>query len=484
MAAIAIRISNKLVQYESTLLYTVPTGKFASLSVAFLKPARTTLFVQTSTVPANTLSANTAYTAYHPDMGISTVLGNNVNYKFKATATSWVDSSVASTNVGFRYSIGTQDPSSAFTELKHTLYTTKSIPTLDFQADPAKINGIFFYDGTTHRFSRHTTLASTYGSLPYTSTGYSSAGSYNLCGGAIYDNSAISVDTNGFSSYWYNNLFTNSANQGPSANYSSEPSTNSCYEIAAGNSKSILPGSMQVMIDDGTPYFWCSSWHASSTPLMARILVSNVAGGSYTGWAAKPTTFTGAVNGEKFFWCRKSNGYYYVGSSTNSIYISASSSYNATYAKITAPNADVDTHTPPIRVSASQLVFRSIAGSGHWVMTGGATPTWTNESSLASIYGYTPSTNPIVASLVTASGMTPIFRKSTGTRSLDVRLYDTTNYRDVVVGFDSRTDTSDLVSKLSQNAERTNLVLNAGDKLYAYSEGNNTIVHVYGFEDQ
>lgn len=480
----AIRISNKLVQYESTLLYTVPAGKFASLSVAFLKPARTTLFVQTSTVPANTLSANTAYTAYHPDMGVSTVLGNNVSYKFKATDTSWVDSSVASTNVGFRYSIGTQDPSSAFTELKHTLYTTKSIPTLDFQADPAKINGIFFYDGAAHRFSRHLTLASTYGSLPYASTGYSATGTYYQCGGAIYDTSAISVDTNGYSSYWYNNLFTNSANQSSSANYSSETSTYSCYDIAAGSSRNILPGSLQVMIDDGTPYFWCSSWNAASTPLMARILVSSVAGGNYNSWAVRPTVFTGAVNGEKFFWCRKSNGYYYVGSSTNSIYTSSSNGFNNSYAKITAPDADVDTHTPPIRVSASQLVFRSIVGSGHWVMTGGATPTWTNESSLASIYGYTPSTDPIVASLVTASGMTPIHKKSIGTRALDVRIYDTANYRDVVVGFDTRTNTSDLVSKLSQNAERTNLVLNAGDKLYAYSEGTNTVVHVYGFEDQ
>jgi hypothetical protein len=480
----AIRISNKLVQYESTLLYTVPAGKFASLSVSFVKPAKTTLFVQTSTLPATALASNIAYTAYHPNMGVSTALGNNVNYKFKASATAWVDSSVAGTNIGFRYTIGSQDPSSTFTELKHTSYTTKSIPTLDYQADPLKTNGIYYHDGSTYRFARHTSLISTYGGLPYTSTGYSGSGSYYTCGGAIYGNSAISVDTNGASSYWYNNLFTYSAGQAVSANYTSEPSTNSCYDIASGSGKSILPGSMQVKIDDGTPYFWCSSWSAGSTPLMARILVSSVDGGSYSSWATRPTTFTGSVSGEKLFWCRKSNGYYYVGSSTNSIYISASNSFSATYAKIAAPNADVDTATPPIRISSTQLIFRSIAGTGHWVMTGGAVPTWSNVTSLPTIYAYTPSANTTVEALVTASGMTPIYQKSLGVRPLDVRIYDAGNYRDVTVGFDTRETNSDLVSKLNRNAERTNLVLNAGDKLYAYSEGTNTVVHVYGFEDQ
>lgn len=481
----AIRISNKLVQYESTLLYTVPAGKFASLSVSFVKPAKTTLFVQTSTLSATALSSNTTYTPYHPDMGVSTVLGNSVNYKFKATATAWADSSVAGTNIGFRYAIGSQDPSSTFTELKHTIYTTKSIPTLDYQADPLKTNGIYYHDGSTHRFARHTSLISTYGSLPYTSTGYSVAGSYATCGGAIYGNSAISVDTSGYSSYWYNNLFTYSAGQSASANYTSEPSTNSCYDIASGNGRSILPGSMQVKIDDGTPYFWCSSWAAGNTPYMARIAVSNIDSGNYSSWAAKATTFTGSVNGEKLFWCRKSNGYYYVGSSTNSIYISASNSFSATYAKIAAPNADVDIATPPIRISFTQLIFRSIAGTGHWVMTGGAVPTWSNVTSLSTIYGYTPNTNTTVANLITASGMTPIYQKYLGSRPLDVRTYDNAgNYRDVIVSFDIREANSDLVSKLNRNAERTNLVLNAGDKLYAYSEGANTVVHVYGFEDQ
>lgn len=484
----AIRKSYKLNKFSATELHQVAAGKSLAASVAVLNPTNLNLFVQKTAITAPfTVGSATPITPTIADMYIGSVdLKTGGNNRINAASTTYVDISAASTNIGFRYTIGTNTLMGTPTELKPTnaTYYLKSLPVIDYAADPLLNRHAFINQNGTFRFYGYTNLNTT-GLMKDVFTGlandkYTQSPTYYSAGGASYSSSAVSIDLNGYTTWWFNSWTGN--NNAASASYTSETSTYSPYWLKATNSRDILAGSPQTIFIDSNPYVWCSGWSVGNTPMMALCAWSTIDGGNYSSWSSTSSvTFSGSVNGEKLYWLRYCGSKFLVGSSTDSIYVTANSTFNQGYTKLTGIPTDVDVQMPPIRKDANTLCFRSKTGSQYHSYNP-STNVWTVvATNTAAIFGYVA--DPLLAPAITTAGISPITSLQTGTRSTDVTLYTLTNSYPVINNFDGRSTSGDLVQSLSTNAERTNIVLEAGDRIFAYTEGANTIAHIYGFEE-
>lgn len=118
-------------------------------------------------------------------------------------------------------------------------------------------------------------------------------------------------------------------------------------------------------------------------------------------------------------------------------------------------------------------------------VTSGA-ESWTeNYLDYSQVTDYTP-INAAVTQALTDASLTP-----TGQRTITdgSTLYDTvihtsdSNFVNILSTVGDRSTASDITDALSTSFERTNLVLNAGESVYVFSESDDTIVQVYGYED-
>ena len=478
----SIRRSKNLKQYAANLLYEVPAGKSASVSVAFVNPKKSTLFVQTAAMNGEfALSAPTAEVVlinnqapFATDPGLFATARSVIMH---ASSSTFFDFSAGSSgDIGYRYGYSLPETPAVRKELTTTVAnkSLRSLPTLDYLADRTLTNGALFNLITGgYRFERGVDQAVAFsGSAFYTYSG--SAGSYVGAGGAIYGQYGFVISPNGS-----RGGFSNIDYSAVTGQFTSEGSPNCPYAMAQSAGRIIHPGSMQVFFNGGTANVWVSAYSTSGGPA-AMFTDATFAQSSAWSHSTAAQSFSGFVNNERLTWCRKDDvsGRYFTGSDLGSIYISPNDNYNTINVKIAAPPADVNVAHPPIRFSATQLAFASLAGTGiYHIMKMGLTPTWTTAPSLEY------AANPLLAATFAASGITPIYSQPAGPRPVDLTVWTPTNKYTTLVPFDTRAADVDLVPSLSANAERTNVVLAAGDKLYAYTEAANTIIHVYGYEE-
>lgn len=497
----AIRRSTQLTAYQASMVYEVPAGKSASVSVAMVNPRKLTLFVQKTTVtPALSLSSPTAYTiAAYGDVyngPVNLKIDNTaVPYKVTAATTVWPATLAANAPLTIQYQLGAVlNPESGTGTILGGVQASlvyKNFPLIDYQADLKKNNVAFAYSPTTsanHFFMRPTLIGAYTISTTYNAASGYSSGTTSTTSGAGYDGCGIAVLPTGSTYLYTNTLSTATLGSSFSQNYTTEMGGSSPYYMAAGATavREIVIGSPQIFFVNGVPYWWCSSWAVGSPPMMCCFSIDTMKTSVYTPWQnTAAAAFTGAVNGEKIYWARycDADGKFYAGTSANKIYVSSTAAFNATsYMSVTGSiPADVDVTFPPIRFAANKLAFRSIAGGGFWEMGMATTPTWTNVTGYNNTTSYVA--EPNLSGPISTAGITVIHQDNVGDRVIDKRLWTVTNKYTVNVPYDSRDVTSDLMQKVNINAERTNLVLEAGDKLHAVSEKTGTIVHVTGFED-
>lgn len=508
----SIRRSFKLKAFSSQELYACPTGKSASLSVAILAPKKATVFVQKAALAADlSLSAPTTYTPVAtPDVFASDInlsLSTSGGHFYRVADNTQIET--ATDHIGFRYQvlatpsgIGDPTPYQDLIPANNATARIRSRPILDYRADPKLSNGALIYDsafGGT-KFFRGGAGQSQLDVIRGASTPYSTNNITRVeAGGVIYGDSetsaaALSIDKNGYSSWWHNNI--SGQNQGANANYTSQPGSNSSYGIAGAVSRQIVVGSPQLFWQGNDPYFWCSSWSSGATPYAARILWSQVRAGNYSSWDAPQQTFNGAVNGEKLYWHRYAGNHstgearHLMGSSTNSIYYSPSTGFGGTtYNKLTDVPSDVNAQFPPIQFAENKLAFASLSGTGYYIFTVtliGGIGQWqfvdfSQINEIRNLYGYVE--QPELSTLIAESGLNFVSQESIGAHPANKRLYTLQSSYDVIYPFQNRADNADLVAGIGSNIERTNIVLEAGDRLLVHSEGTDTIAHVYGFEE-
>jgi hypothetical protein len=476
----SIRRSKNLKQFSNNLLYEVPAGKSASLSVAFLNPKKTTLFVQTDT-------ANTEFSLSDPiaevvltgndvttDIGLSLFSSPLLLSLHAVSSTLMADSSSNITDpIGYVFGYTTDINPAERIVLKPAAAGsyTKCCPILDYEANPSLSNGAMHHSASGGRFLRDASQDTAIRNPTFGT--YSTFYAYEEAGGAIYDNYSFGVTRLGYVSS--SSALTMGAVNASYGSVTSQGGSVSPYGIAVGSSRQIQPGSPQVFFINGSAFFWVSSFSSSSTPLVVATNAVNITTPAWQNFGT--TTFTGSVNNERLLWCRFVGSYYFTGGNKGRIY--NNSAFGGAHSAISTPPADVNIEHPPIRIAANKLAFASLAGTGiYHIMTGGATPTWSTASS-----SFPYEENELLAATYAAAGITPILSVKTGERSVDLTVFTTTDKYTTSVPFDTRAADVDLVPELSANAERTNLVLAAGDKLYAYTEAADTIIHVYGYEE-
>jgi hypothetical protein len=479
------------------LLPAVPAGQGAEVSFSLLnKPKNVTVFKQKTAVAAGfTLGAAVPYTittmgnVYHGATDVK-ISPTGTAYKVaSASATQGAAISTTTTPIGIQYKFAPLVPNGAYTTLLNTGFlVTKSLPTIDYAADPALTGIVGVYDtgAVGPRFIRRSTLVDAYTVQTGTAagSGYSSAGatSYYSNGMVGYGPTAIAVNAPGYMAFFRNSITLGATNVSADNNFTSETGTYGPYSMTGDGTQSITLGSPQVMFVAGAPQFWMSSDAAGSQPKMCMILVATLAAGSYSSWIAfNSVSFNFMANGTKLYWLRycDQTANYYVGASDGKIYRSTVG-FNSAYAAVAnAIPADVDVSFPPIRISVNQLAFRSIAGDKFWIMNQAATDTW---SSFTADYGYVA--EPLLATTITSNAIgAVIYSESIGPRPVDKRLWTATNKYDVAVPFDSRDAAADVLQKASAELERTGFVLEAGDILQAYAESAGAIIHAYGFQE-
>jgi hypothetical protein len=369
----SIRRSKNLKQYAANLLYEVPAGKSSSLSVAFVNPNKTTLFVQTDEISTDfvlsgpsvglLLQPNHAYTA--SNVGLDTF---NQNLYFTTTASTFVDiAAQSSVHIGYRFGYILESDVKTLIELKVLFvgYYLRSLPVLDYLADASKTNGSFILENGTPKIFKGVTQAST---LRTGGNGYSSSVAYWNAGGAVYDTYGFGVNSQGYLA-GYNTLNSSSQNTAASINVTSGAGANSPYGIAEGTARLIHPGSPQVFFLGNAAVFWVSSYGAAQKPASIWTYVGSL---TSTTWSSLPISYPESVNNERLTWMREASGYYYTGSDQGCIYSSAS--VQGTQTKIPTPPADVNIAHPPIRLNNNKLAFASLSGNHvYHIMTVGST---------------------------------------------------------------------------------------------------------------
>lgn len=149
-----------------------------------------------------------------------------------------------------------------------------------------------------------------------------------------------------------------------------------------------------------------------------------------------------------------------------------------TYAGIEVDNSCLDASSSGFLVD-----FGSV---GLAALEPGATDTWYEDyRDYSEIVTYVPP-NQAVTDAVTDAGITVTGQRTVadGTTLYDVVLHTSdTSFRNILSTKDDRDDDSDVTEATNTSFERTNFVLEAGASIYVYTDSDDTIVQVYGYED-
>lgn len=229
-------------------------------------------------------------------------------------------------------------------------------------------------------------------------------------------------------------------------------------------------------------------------------------------------------------WCIQLNGYYYLamhkypattvgypGAVDQKLYRTSGSFTAGTWSEVTDYPDYVDLLPMPIVINDTQMLFAKWSDTvnnrisyenieidisnqssystskevdygalGLAMLEVGATDTWTQTFRDYSALVDFVSPNQAVTDAATDAGLT--FTKmrtvTDGSTLYDLALHTSdTSFRNTLATFGDRANNSDITSALGQDFERTNFVLNAGDRVFVYTESDDTIAHVYGYED-
>jgi len=157
----------------------------------------------------------------------------------------------------------------------------------------------------------------------------------------------------------------------------------------------------------------------------------------------------------------------------------------------------VDCYYPPIIANATQAFFAQNTDTNRWAgftQNGSGTDPWVQNA-----LDYSAITKPYVAPApAVTTALTAASLTGTGTRDVPTTqsLYgkavhtSDSSFRNILSTYGNapvastiRADDSDLTGELSTDFERTNLVLSPNDKVFIYTEDENTIAQIYGYEE-
>jgi len=205
-------------------------------------------------------------------------------------------------------------------------------------------------------------------------------------------------------------------------------------------------------------------------------------------------------------WYREINGYHYIGfqqsardGTTGETALVKSSTTNlltCTWSTVSVPSY-VDCYYPPIIANATQAFFAQNTDTNRWAgftQNGSGTDPWVQNA-----LDYSAITKPYVAPApAVTTALTAASLTGTGTRDVPTTqsLYgkavhtSDSSFRNILSTYGNapvastiRADDSDLTGELSTDFERTNLVLSPNDKVFIYTEDENTIAQIYGYEE-
>ena len=220
-------------------------------------------------------------------------------------------------------------------------------------------------------------------------------------------------------------------------------------------------------------------------------------------------------------WMINSNGYYYVAfqkdnndnrkesASDQALYKIAEADFTTgTWSAVTVP-AYVDLLPRPIIYADGKMAFAKWSDTANDQMTNGggsvyydrdlwddvglagleagSTDTFTENLQDFTLDTYSSAPNSVVTQLFSDNSFTPTSQRSiTDSNVLYGLAFHTsdTSFRTVSSNFANRDDASDITETMSQSFERTNLIVGAGETVFAHDTKDGSIVHVYGYEDR
>lgn len=488
----AIRIATKLTAGIGATVYTVPSGKSATVSVQVQNPTGFILAAQQTAISANPL--------------ITTVASNTANVTTILSSNYWTTQ--GQTNA-FNTSSGANSPSSmrivtfgqngaTITNVSSNIY---SDITLDYRINlPStiiatdSINGSFrgmqFNTGTYPLPTLYTypqyTYSSGYSTTQYAqATGASGPLAYANVGGVTASGYSMTFTNNGFYSYATG---YNTSGSGTTYNVSgSDPlgNSNELYNYLNANNYYIGNNTPAIVYGlSGNNGVFLGCYKTGAAPIIFTVWNPSYAdpygNGNSLYW--RRNTLSGPANGTCPLWMRQFGSNYYVGmsdgtmwkwaTSTNPFSTGQGGATTITCTQVTLP-AGIDINRRPTVVSATEMHFGTTSGKFPLIM---------NTSEVFS--AYPNATYPAELAFASTTIPNPKVIVKYGVTVNEYTILDDTSVYKTAANYSTLGAESYLINGRTGDFERTGLVLNSGDKLIAVEPtDNNCIVTVYGYEE-
>lgn len=485
-----IRNSQKLVAGIGEVLYTVPAGKSATLSVQALGASGFILAAQQTAISPNSLlpvfSANT--------VNISVILTSGTLYTNTGQANAFNTTSGSNTSSGMRLiTIGqsglTETAVNSTIRTEITLDYRLALPNKFLTSDSmlGGIRAIAFNTSTypvPNLYTRgvFTGLASTTSPAYTVGTGGSASFTYYNIGSAT--DSAWVVGMQNTGEYTIATSFSATGTSGVNNVLITDPVGNNnnlktlrdalSYDLGNNTFSTVYSAS-------GNASLFVGGFKTGAAPALFTIRTFYDTYGGAQNWAR--FILTGPANGTCPLWVRYFGVNYYIGmsdgtlwkipSATTDIFPAATASSTITVTQVTLP-AGISIDRRPVVVSATEMHFgRSAATSFPFVMS--TSDVFTE---------YPDATYPAELSFASAIVPNPRFIFKYGTTVNDYTIATTTNVYKTVANYSALDADSFLFNGFTGSFERTGIVLAAGDILYAAQPSdNNCVVQVYGYEE-
>lgn len=483
------RNSQKLVAGIGEVLYTVPTGKSATVSVQALNASGFILAAQQSAISVNplitTLSANTANVsaisgstywtntgqanAFNTTYGSNTATGMNV---ITLDANGFTTTAVNSGQI--------------YNEI-HVDYRV-SLPSVLVAYDSygGGVRGIQFNLSTYPAPNLYTrsnfTGFSAAGSSYTKGTGCSDTITYLAIGAVSVGSFTYSMDSGGYYSVTYS--YNTSGSASPTNVTTTDFSGNTNALPGLYNTPGYTFGNNTFSAAynaSGNTGLFLGGYKSGAAPAIFTIRSATSAWNQANYWSRY--YLTGPANGTCPLWIRLFGSNYYIGMSDGTlwkvpttptdVFPSSGQTGTVTCTQVTLP-AGVSINRRPVVVSATAMHFGSTTSPGF--------PFVMNTSDVFT--AYPNATYPAELSFASSTIANPKVILKYGTTVNEYTIVDATNVYKTVANYSALDTDSYLLNGYTGSFERTGIVLASGDKLIAAEPGDNDcVVQIYGYEE-
>lgn len=483
-----IRNSQKLVAGVGEVLYTVPAGKSATVSVQALGASGFILAAQQTAISVNPL--------------ISTIAANTANVSAISGSTYWTNTGQAN---AFNTTYGATTPTGMnVITLDANGFTTTAVNTqiyseihVDYRVNLPNVliaydsygggvRGIQFNLSTypaPNLYTRSLFTGYSAAGASYTKgTGCSDTVSYLSIGATTVGSFGYSMDGGGYYTVTWGyttsgtGSITNVTTTDQSGNTNALPGLYNTPGYTLGNNT--FSAAYNV---SGNTGLFIGGYKTGAAPAIFTIRSATAAWNQANNWSRY--YLTGPANGTCPLWIRLFGSNYYIGMSDGTlwkvpttptdVFPSSGQTGTVTCTQVTLP-AGISINRRPVVVSATAMHFGSATSPGF--------PFIMNTSDVFTTYPN--ATYPAELSFASATIANPKLILKYGTTVNEYTIVDAANVYKTVANYSALDADSYLFSSYTGSFERTGIVLASGDKLIAAQPGDsNCIVQVYGYEE-